>query len=680
MKLGNVFKIALVSSVFALLCQGISWASLPVLFFDSFDDGNFDGWSATYPTTGDPATPPDVVPSPQGYSLRGVGSGYYPPDDPGLTVLLSHPVSLNNVGELAIEFRAKSGPQWPNQAQLWLVSGKNLYCVHDYGESNKRADWLISVNGQTQYEFNYSIGNLAYEWHDFAWARDGNGWWSLSIDGQIQVANFYQDNQLTSFDKVGLHIVRNQSEIEWVRISGLSGPSGPPDIQWTRIADLPGDQYVACAALIDGLVYMVGGQDLSGPPMYNKMRIYNPATNSWSDGPPMPTRRYCPGAGVIEWSGRKELYVVGGYSGYGGLSTVERYIPSQGIWESAEPLSERRGHFVMTAVVNNNLYAMGGFYNWTEFYSTNEMYDRQNNVWVLKALLPRPMQGGLPAVWNGKIYIFGGSNADGPLTNTLIYDPVIDTWSEGTAMPRPRLGTRAVTFGDYIYLIGGNWDSKIIDVYDPANDLWSTINDYPGSNSSSPVIAQSSNLVYVLGDYYGLPGVTECWVGQITTQPTEPPIAEAGDDIVADANEQVTLDGSGSSDPDGQIIKYTWKRLPDEVVIYSGPEPTCQTKALGRVEEVIELTVTDNSLATATDTIKVISRTTQDLKDQLAAMQSQIQQLQQQSQETRDLVDRICSYPPIKWWLRRAIRLGDLNQDGKVNMSDFALLSKDWLH
>lgn len=109
MKLGNVFKIALVSLVFALLCQGISWASLPVLFFDNFDDGNFDGWSATYPTTGDPATPPDVVPSPQGYSLRGVGSGYYPPDDPGLTVLLSHPVSLNNVGELSIEFRASRG-------------------------------------------------------------------------------------------------------------------------------------------------------------------------------------------------------------------------------------------------------------------------------------------------------------------------------------------------------------------------------------------------------------------------------------------------------------------------------------------------------------------------------------------------------------------------------------------
>ena len=166
----------------------------------------------------------------------------------------------------------------------------------------------------------------------------------------------------------------------------------------------------------------------------------------------------------------------------------------------------------------------------------------------------------------------------------------------------------------------------------------------------------------------------------VAYQPTELPVADAGDDIIADANEEVTLDGSGSSDPDGQIIRYTWKRLPDGVVIYSGPEPTCQTRALGRVEEVIELTVTDDSLATATDTLKIISRTTQQLKDQLAALQSQIDQVQRQNRELQALVDKISSFPPIAQWLRRAAKFGDLNGDGQINMADFALLTKHWLH
>ena len=107
--------------------------------------------------------------------------------------------------------------------------------------------------------------------------------------------------------------------------------------------------------------------------------------------------------------------------------------------------------------------------------------------------------------------------------------------------------------------------------------------------------------------------------------------------------------------------------------------PTYNTKALGRVEEVIELTVTDDSSATASDTLKIISRTTQDLQNQLAAMQSQIDQVQRQNQELRALVDNISSFPPIAQWLRRVAKLGDLNGDGAVNMSDFALLTKGWL-
>ena len=207
------------------------------------------------------------------------------------------------------------------------------------------------------------------------------------------------------------------------------------------------------------------------------------------------------------------------------------------------------------------------------------------------------------------------------------------------------------------------------------SDLWNLTADWAASNEDYPAwspdgqyivfssdISGNGDIWYTPSDHFDPVNIINSPEDEymaaigIPLEPTDPPIANAGDDLVADANEVVTLDASASYDPDGEIILYTWKRLPDEVVIYSGKDPNCQTMALGRVEEVIELTVTDNYWATATDTVRIINRTTHDLQDYVAAMQSQIEELQQQIQELQALVDKIASCPPIKQWLRRPIR------------------------
>ncbi len=95
---------------------------------------------------------------------------------------------------------------------------------------------------------------------------------------------------------------------------------------------------------------------------------------------------------------------------------------------------------------------------------------------------------------------------------------------------------------------------------------------------------------------------------------TVPPIADAGEDIVADANEDVVLDASSSTDPDGHIVQYIWTALPEEEVLYSGDQSFFTTRALGRVEEVIKLTVVDDDGLSSEDTVSIFNRRVEDIE------------------------------------------------------------------
>ncbi len=85
----------------------------------------------------------------------------------------------------------------------------------------------------------------------------------------------------------------------------------------------------------------------------------------------------------------------------------------------------------------------------------------------------------------------------------------------------------------------------------------------------------------------------------------QPPVADAGpDQTVTDSDgngtEQVTLDGSGSSDPDGSIISYVWSEGVTQIA--TGVNPTVD---LAAGAHTITLTVTDNDSATNTDEVVI---------------------------------------------------------------------------
>ncbi|MHC5061794.1 MAG: DUF7948 domain-containing protein, partial [Planctomycetota bacterium] len=84
------------------------------------------------------------------------------------------------------------------------------------------------------------------------------------------------------------------------------------------------------------------------------------------------------------------------------------------------------------------------------------------------------------------------------------------------------------------------------------------------------------------------------------------PIADAGPDqividIEADGSEQVLLDGSASTDPDGTIRYYIWEE--DSLLLGSGINPTV---TLGLGTHTISLTVVDDGWAADSDTVTIL--------------------------------------------------------------------------
>ena len=104
------------------------------------------------------------------------------------------------------------------------------------------------------------------------------------------------------------------------------------------------------------------------------------------------------------------------------------------------------------------------------------------------------------------VYVIGGENIHGVLSDVEKYDPVTDTWEAVAPMKIRRVGHGAAVVNGCIYVFGGNFWGDFLtscEKYDPVTDTWTSIADMPGGELASMVCVSLAGHVYLAGGYDG---------------------------------------------------------------------------------------------------------------------------------------------------------------------------------
>lgn len=151
-------------------------------------------------------------------------------------------------------------------------------------------------------------------------------------------------------------------------------------------------------------------------------------------------------------------------------------VTTESFWTAAASMPTPRTE-ITAAVLENDIYVIGGFDESSQVTDIVEVYSIANNSWTKAAPLPEPLHHTAAASYNGKIYVIGGYTSPWSPSNKLfIYDSVQNKWQEGKPMPTARGALNVNFVNGTLYAIGGSSDRPLNSnqAYDLSSDTWTT--------------------------------------------------------------------------------------------------------------------------------------------------------------------------------------------------------------
>jgi N-acetylneuraminic acid mutarotase len=150
----------------------------------------------------------------------------------------------------------------------------------------------------------------------------------------------------------------------------------PETDTWTTKEPIPYPVVSYASAVVDNKIYVIGGQDEFHDSLnLNFTQIYNPETDTWSQGAQTPVSIWQATAGATTGTmAPKRIYVLGGEGGFADpLDQNYIYDPETDDWTTGTPIPTARLSPAV-GVVDDLIYVIGGGVGWLKTTATVEQY------------------------------------------------------------------------------------------------------------------------------------------------------------------------------------------------------------------------------------------------------------------------------------------------------------------
>ena len=182
-----------------------------------------------------------------------------------------------------------------------------------------------------------------------------------------------------------------------------------------------------------------------------------------------------------------DIWVLGGMTGERGnrLLSIEVLDTASGTWTTSDiEMPVGIASFEVVAV-GEEIYAFGGFDAASQAIDFASVLDTATGRWRDLPAVPHARYAHTATLAGGKVYLIGGRDAEGEVSEVDVFDLRRETWTtldKGMPRGRDRDSHKTVATPQGLVVAGGQRefeDSALVDLFDPETGTWSRLPDLP---------------------------------------------------------------------------------------------------------------------------------------------------------------------------------------------------------